>query len=142
MQTSYQFRRNHRNCSQYAGEPKLQIRVQPQRESQGYHGSNRGQRFNRGTDEDPRALSAQIKDASTIVELLSTHRAHESRLNHIHLSACWTSLAQLARLRLAERCWLQRRAGALEPLVQHTVRAAMKGQFDARALANVAYGAA
>ena len=71
--------------------------AKPQRESQ-------GRRFNRGNDEDPRALTAQIKATSTIVELLSTHRAHESRLDHIHLSACWTSLARLARQRLAERC--------------------------------------
>ena len=28
MQTSYRFQRNHRDCSQHAGEPKLQIRVQ------------------------------------------------------------------------------------------------------------------
>ena len=59
MQTSYRFWRNHRDCSQYAGEPKLQIRVQPQRESQGYHGSNRGQRFNHGTDEDPEAPTGE-----------------------------------------------------------------------------------
>ena len=117
-----------------------------QRESQGYHGSNRGhnrgngQRFNR--DGDPRALTAQIKVASTIVELLSAHLVHQCCLNHIHLSACWTSLAQLAPQRLAERCGLQMDATALRPLVQHTVRAAMRGEFEARGFANVAYGAA
>ena len=73
------------------------------------------------------------------MELLSTHRVHESRLNHIHLSACWTSLAWQ---NLAERRWLQTNAETLEPLLQHTIRAAMKGQFGARELANVAYGAA
>ena len=135
----------------YANE--LPIPAQPSRlhsiysrESQGYHGGNRGrnrgngQRFNCGTDGDPRSLTitTQIKAASTIVELLSTHRAHESRLDHIHLSACWTSLAQQARQRLAEQCWLERDAEALGPLVQHTVRAAMEGKFDARGFANLA----
>ena len=37
---------------------------------------------------------------------------------------------------------LQTNAKELEPLVQHTVLAAMKGQLGARELANVAYGAA
>ena len=87
-------------------------------------------------------LTAQIKAASTIKELLSTHRAHESRLNHIHLSACWTSLARQAQQTLAQRRWLQTNAEALEPLVQHTLRAVIKGEFGARELANVAYGAA
>ena len=64
-----------------------------------------------------------------------------------HLSAGKTSLARqawqsLAERRLAERRWLQRNAEALEPLVQHTIRTAMKGHFDACGLAKMAYGAA
>ena len=47
-----------------------------------------------------------------------------------------------ARQRLAEPRWLHRNAEALEPLVQHTVRAAMQGQFEGRGLANVAHGTA
>ena len=43
---------------------------------------------------------------------------------------------------LCQRRWLQRNAEALEPLVQHTIRAAMEGCFGAQAFANVAYGAA
>ena len=43
---------------------------------------------------------------------------------------------------LAQRCWLQRDADAVELLVQHTVRKAQAGQVGARQLANVAYGAA
>ena len=44
--------------------------------------------------------------------------------------------------RLPHYCWLQTNAKELEPLVQHTVLAAMNGQHGARELANVAYGAA
>ena len=44
--------------------------------------------------------------------------------------------------RLPHYRWLQTNAKELEPLVQHTVLAAMKGQPGARELANVAYGAA
>ena len=44
--------------------------------------------------------------------------------------------------RLPHYRWLQTNAKELELLVQHTVLAAMKGQTDARGLANVAYGAA
>ena len=44
--------------------------------------------------------------------------------------------------RLPHHHWPQTNAKELEPLVQHTVLAAMKGQSAARDLANVAYGAA
>ena len=43
---------------------------------------------------------------------------------------------------MTERLWLQRSAGALKPLVQHTVQAARAGELGGRELANVAYGAA
>ena len=57
-----------------------------------------------------RELDDLIKEAATIKELLCIHGAHESRLDHIHLSACWTSIARLVRQRLAERRWLQSNA--------------------------------
>ena len=97
---------------------------------QRYDGGHRGntQRYDHGNDKGPAALTAQIKKSTTIKELLSTHRAHESHLNHIHLSACWTTLAQQERQSL-ERRWLQRNAEELEPLVQHTKRATMKGHI-------------
>ena len=63
-------------------------------------------------------------------------------INHIHLSACWSSLGQLARQQPAERCWLQRNAEAQEPLVQHTVQAAGSGEIGVRELANIVHGAA
>ena len=43
--------------------------------------------------------------------------------------------------RLPHHCWLQKKAKELEPLVQHTVLAGMKGQPGAREFVNVAYGA-
>ena len=44
-----------------------------------------------------RRLTAQFKEVANIMELLLTHRAHERHLNHIHLSASWTSFGQLVR---------------------------------------------
>ena len=64
----------------------------PQRESGGYHGRNHGHNCGSG----PAALTAQIKKSTVIKELISTHHAHESRLNHKHLSACWITLNRLA----------------------------------------------
>ena len=88
------------------------------------------------------SLTIKIKEVATIKELLQTHRTHESHLDEIHLSACWTSLSRLVNLKLAERRWLQSNAEALNPLVRHTVRAAVAGEFGPRQLAHIAYAAA
>ena len=64
----------------------------------------------------PIVLTSQIKQARAIQALLCTYSVHESHLDHIHLSACWTSLGQLAR-ESAERYGLQKNTKALEPLV-------------------------
>ena len=69
----------------------------------------------------------RLIDADTIEALLCNYRMLENHLDYGHLSACWTSLGQLARQVLAEQCWLWTQAEALEVLVQHTVRAAMAG---------------
>ena len=37
-------------------------------------------------------LTIWIKEVATMTELIRTHRTHERHLNHIHLSAPWTSL--------------------------------------------------
>ena len=70
----------------------------PQRKARNCGGRNRNrgntQRYDCGNGKGPAALTAQIKKSTTIKELISTHHAQESRLNHIHLSACWTSLAR------------------------------------------------
>ena len=72
---------------------------------------------------------------------LRTHCAHERHLNQIPLSASWTSLSRLVRQRPTEQRWLKSPAEALEPLIQHAVRAAVSRKSDARELANIAYGA-
>eukprot|EP00746_Dinoflagellata_sp_MGD_P139831 gnl/MRDRNA2_/MRDRNA2_73203_c0_seq1.p2 gnl/MRDRNA2_/MRDRNA2_73203_c0~~gnl/MRDRNA2_/MRDRNA2_73203_c0_seq1.p2 ORF type:complete len:115 (+),score=10.89 gnl/MRDRNA2_/MRDRNA2_73203_c0_seq1:348-692(+) len=66
---------------------------------------------------------------------------HESHLDHIHLSASWTTFGRLAR-RSVEQFWLQGNAEVLDPLVKHTVQAARMGEIGARQLANIACGAA
>ena len=83
-----------------------------------------------------------MKKEATIAALLCRHRVCKSHLNHILLSACWSSISQLVTQRRAERCWLQKHAEALEPLVQHTMRAAEAAEIGARELANVAYAMA
>ena len=87
------------------------------------------------------ALTYQIKQVDTTEALLCTHFAHKMYLNHIHLSACWSSLGQLARQRPAERCWLHRNVEVLELLVQHSAMAAEAEDITAWQLANVAYEA-
>ena len=75
--------------------------------------------------------------------LLCTHHSHhKNRMNCIHVSACWTSLGQLARLRASERCWVHGNALMLDLLVHHTERIIEAGEFEARVIGNVAYGAA
>ena len=68
----------------------------------------------------PAVLTSQIKQARTIQALLCTYSVHESHLDHIHLSACWTSLGRLARESAGRYC-LQKNADALESLAQHTL---------------------
>ena len=86
-------------------------------------------------------LTSQIKNVGTIKELLQKQHAHESDLDHIHLSACWVLLGRLVTQRTAERHWLQDNSKALDLLVQGTVRAAVARDIGARELANIAYGA-
>ena len=89
----------------------------------------------------PAILTHLIKEADTIEALFRTYSAHENHLDYVHLSACWTSLGRLAREALG-RSWLQKNVESLEPLVQHTARAAKAGDINARGLANIVYGAA
>ena len=67
------------------------------------------------------------------------YAVHYSSLNHVDLSASWTTLSRLAKQRRPEGSWLQLHAGMLDLLVQHTVRVAKEGKIGARQLANVAY---
>ena len=68
-------------------------------------------------------LPSQIKELDTMQVLLLIYREHASHLNNVHLSAAWTSLGRLAR-EVTGKSWPQKHAGALEPLVQHTMQAA------------------
>ena len=77
-------------------------------------------------------ITSQIREAATIQELLRMHREHKSSLDHIHLSACWTSLAQLAEKKPENWCWLRMHVDALDLLVQHTANAARAGEIGAR----------
>ena len=90
---------------------------------------------------DPVALTLQIKKVITIQALHHTYSRYASRLNKVHLSACWTSLGHLA-VKPAERLRLQTNLVRMMPLVLHTVQAVNAGALGARELANVAYGAA
>ena len=90
-------------------------------------------------------LTNHMKEAHSIEALLRTYSLHEGHMNSIHImdhiSSCWTSLGQLVR-QSTGRYWLQPNAEVMEPLVQHTVQAAMVGENDARELAKIVHGGA
>jgi 2-polyprenyl-6-methoxyphenol hydroxylase-like FAD-dependent oxidoreductase len=89
----------------------------------------------------PALLTSFIKKACTLEALFETSSAHESLMNHIHLSACWNSLGHLTRE--ADANWFEQHAAALESLVLHTTRTVSTGQgIGARELANIAHGVA
>ena len=52
------------------------------------------------------------------------------------------SVARQVRQRPTEHQWLHKNVDVLNPLIQHTARAVIKGEFGAREVANVAYGVA
>ena len=106
-----------------------------------YENERGSQIFCTGKRLHPAVLTRQIKQASTIQALVCTYSSQESHLNCIHVSACWIAFDKLAR-QSAERTGLWKNANALQPLVQCTVQAARTEDIGARALANIAYGAA
>ena len=77
----------------------------------------------------------------TVEALLCIYCMYESHLNHIHLSACWSSLGHLAK-QSANKYWLHNYAEALEPLAKHTTQTVDARKMHSRELANIAYGAA
>ena len=79
---------------------------------------------------DPRQLTAKIKQASTVEELLQLHELHSTAFNDIHISATWTKLKNLNG-RLSE--------SGLKTLVRHTLQMTKKGEMGARQMANVAH---
>lgn len=93
----------------------------------------------RGTS-NPATLTGYIRGASSLEEFFHTCLSNEKILNHIHVSAGWTALGHLSRA--ADQHWAQDHATSLESLVQHTKRVVGTAKVDARAIANIAYGAA
>ena len=83
----------------------------------------------------PSRLTAQIKEAKSLKKLLQIYSDQGQHLNEIHVSALWTALNRLSTGRLAydER---------VELLIRQTVAMAAKGRLGARAVSNIAYGAA
>ena len=79
---------------------------------------------------DPRQLTAKIKQASTVEELLQLHELHSTAFDDIHISATWTKLKNLNG-RLSE--------SGLKTLVRHTLQMTKKGEMGARQMANVAH---
>ena len=89
----------------------------------------------------PALLTSLIKKAWTIEALFHTCSSFESRLNHIHLSACWNTLGHLARD--ASPSWFEEHAKALDSLVQHTMKTvSSSAEIRAREVANIAHGVA
>eukprot|EP00929_Paragymnodinium_shiwhaense_P048416 TRINITY_DN24481_c0_g2_i3.p1 TRINITY_DN24481_c0_g2~~TRINITY_DN24481_c0_g2_i3.p1 ORF type:complete len:1080 (-),score=278.32 TRINITY_DN24481_c0_g2_i3:174-3413(-) len=88
----------------------------------------------------PALLTSLIKKAWSIQALLETYAAHQSELNHIHLSACWNKLGHLARA--AGQSWFKDHAKGLEAMVQHTLRVVSNEAVQARQLVNIAHGIA
>ena len=94
-----------------------------------------------GSSPSPALLTANLKNSRTLEEVFCTVAAHEKRFNHIHLSACWSALGNLASW--ANGLWVLEHAPALNLLVQRTMHiAATSSEIRARELANIAHGAA
>jgi len=89
----------------------------------------------------PALLTANLKNSRTLEEVFCTVAAHEKRFNHIHLSACWSALGNLANW--ADGLWVLEHAPVLNLLVQRTMHiASTSSEIRARELANIAHGAA
>ena len=87
---------------------------------------------------DPRHLTQRIKHVQGVDDLLELHDVHGEAFNHIHLSACWTSLGRLSQCS-ADPYWHQEHAEVLEALVDHTMEmiAGDRSKIGPRELANI-----
>ena len=94
-----------------------------------------------GSAPSPALLTANVKNSQTLDELFRTVRLHLGLFNHIHLSACWNTVGNLAAT--GGPCWWEVHQQVLESLVQHT-QATVTTSPDVRAreLANIAHGVA
>ena len=86
----------------------------------------------------PALLCANVKNSQSLEVLFRNVKLHLSLFNHIHLSACWNTLGNLAAA--GGPCWWEVHSTVLESLVQHTV--ATLPTCGARELANIAHGVA
>ena len=87
-------------------------------------------------------LTIRIKPAASINDLLKIYVTFRAQFNCIHISASWTSLGKMMKRSSTQRQCLHLQLAALEPFVQHTLRCLFTGEIGARAVANVAHGAA
>ncbi len=89
----------------------------------------------------PALLTSNIKNVRTLDNLFGIVATYVADFNHIHLSACWNTLGQLAPP--AENAWAQHYASTLSQLTHRTSSvAATSGAVRARELANIVHGVA
>ena len=95
-----------------------------------------------GSGPSPALLTANVKNSKSFEELFRHVRAHVKLLNHISLSACWTTLGNMAAAS-ATPSWYLEHAAVLELLVQQTQSVvSTSSEVRARELANIAHGVA
>ena len=85
----------------------------------------------------PKQLTAKIKQAKSVEEVLRVHTSGREAFDHIHIGACWNMLGKLAA---RQSGWLQRHAQAALMLCKDTRQ--VLPSADERALSNVAHGMA
>jgi 2-polyprenyl-6-methoxyphenol hydroxylase-like FAD-dependent oxidoreductase len=89
----------------------------------------------------PALLTANIKNAKTLEELLGHCTAHRSRLNHIHLSAAWNSIGHKSGSVSID--WWRAHDDSLGSLASHTAKVVSdSSEVRAREMANIAHGVA
>ena len=64
------------------------------------------------------------------------HNKYTTKMNQVHVSACWTALACVVKQNTAEH-WLRKNTSALESLLQHRLRAAAVRELGAMSTVDV-----
>ena len=100
----------------------------------------RGRGRGGGSGPSPALLTANVKNSKSIEELFRHVHSHVKLFNHIHLSACWSTIGTMAA---SSPTWYVEHAQVLESLVQHTQSVVSTSpDVRARELANIAHGVA
>ena len=95
-----------------------------------------------GSGPSPALLTANVKNSKSFEELFRHVRLHVQMFNHVHLSACWTTMGNMAAASPSPS-WYLEHAQVLESLVQHTQTVvSTSSEVRARELANIAHGVA